>query len=271
MSLIITTGGRPDHCSEQLALEASDALGYPFVERKKRSVDRMQKEYASDVMVAGKNRFELYRIGMQEPFFFHPNSAAFRLKRLAKGENDPMIAAAKLGEGDSFLDCTLGLASDSIVASAVVGDKGKVLGVEADAAVAFVTRRGLRSFPSQSEPLLEAMKRIEVVQSVAIDYLRSQPANSWDVVYIDPMFHQPIEESSNFTPLRQAGMHSLLTQEWLEQAKRVCRRCVVVKDRFDSPVFERFHLKRNIRPNTKFHFGFIGKKIESDPTGPMEK
>ena len=31
-------------------------------------------------LVAGKNRFDLYRIGMDEPFFFHPNSAAFRLK-----------------------------------------------------------------------------------------------------------------------------------------------------------------------------------------------
>ena len=39
----------------------------------------------ADVLVAGKNRYELYRIGMEEPFFFHPNSAAFRLKRLVKG------------------------------------------------------------------------------------------------------------------------------------------------------------------------------------------
>ena len=96
VSMIITTGGRPDDSSRQLAAEAAIALGYPVVERKKQSVARMQEQYAADVLVAGKNRYELYRIGMEEPFFFHPNSAAFRLKRLVKGETDPMIEAAQL-------------------------------------------------------------------------------------------------------------------------------------------------------------------------------
>ena len=259
MSMIITTGGRPDDSSRQLAAEAATALGHPVVERNKRSVTRMQEQYAADVLVAGKNRYELYRRGMQEPFFFHPNSAAFRLKRLVKGETDPMIEAAQLRLGDSFLDCTLGLASDSIVAASSVGETGKVLGVEADEAVAFITGRGLRSFPTHSEQLVDAMNRIEVVSSVADTFLRSQPDASWEIVYIDPMFHQPIEESSNFTPLRQAGVHSLLTEEWMQQALRVCRRRVVVKDRFDSPVFERFNMERQLRPNTKFHFGYITK------------
>ena len=40
---------------------------------------------------------------------------------------------------------------------------------------------------------------------------------------------------------------------------RVCKRRVVVKDRFDSPVFEQFNMERIVRPNTKFHFGFIEK------------
>ena len=257
--MIITTGGRPDDSSRQLAAEAAIALGHPVVERKKQSVARMQEQYAADVLVAGKNRYELYRRGMQEPFFFHPNSAAFRLKRLVKGETDPMIEAAQLRLGDSFLDCTLGLASDSIVAASRVGETGKVLGVEADEAVAFITGRGLRSFPTHSEQLVDAMNRIEVVSSVADTFLRSQPDASWEIVYIDPMFHQPIEESSNFTPLRQAGVHSLLTEEWMQQALRVCRRRVVVKDRFDSPVFERFNMERRLRPNTKFHFGYITK------------
>ena len=257
--MIITTGGRPDDSSRQLAAEAAIALGHPVVERKKQSVARMQEQYAADVLVAGKNRFELYRRGMQEPFFFHPNSAAFRLKRLVKGETDPMIEAAQLRTGDSFLDCTLGLASDSIVAASSVGETGKVLGVEADEAVAFITGRGLRSFPTHSEQLVDAMNRIEVVSSVAELFLRSQPDASWEIVYIDPMFHQPIEESSNFAPLRQAGVHSILTEAWMQQALRVCRRRVVVKDRFDSPVFERFNMERQLRPNTKFHFGYITK------------
>ena len=143
MSTVITTAGRPDDQSLQLALEASEILGYPIVERKKQAVSRIQNTNGSDVIVAGKNRYDLYRIGMEEPFFFHPNSAAFRLKRLLKGETDPLIEIAQLKKDDSFLDCTLGLGSDSIIASFVTGESGKVLGVEADPAVAFITGRGL--------------------------------------------------------------------------------------------------------------------------------
>ena len=123
----------------------------------------------------------------------------------------------------------------------------------------FITGRGLRSFPSESEQLVEAMSRIEVIQSDAVEFLSQQADASWDIVYIDPMFNAPIEESSNFTPLRQVGVHSSLTEEWMEQAQRVCKRRVVVKDRFDSPVFERFRMERKIRPNTKFHFGYLSK------------
>ncbi|WP_318614457.1 class I SAM-dependent methyltransferase [Sporosarcina sp. YIM B06819] len=259
MSTIITTGGRPDERSEQLAVDAAEVLGYPIIERKKRSVVRLQQEYGADVIVAGKDRFDLYRIGMDEPFFFHPNSAAFRLKRLMKGETDPLVEVAQLKKGDSFLDCTLGLASDSIIASYITGSSGKVMGVEADREVAFITKRGLRSFPSESEQLVQAMYRINVIQVDAVQFLREQPDSSWDIVYMDPMFHSPIEESTNFTALRQVGVHSLLTQEWMEQAHRVCKHRVVVKDRFDSPVFEQFQMEQKIRPNTKFHFGVIEK------------
>lgn len=129
MTAIITTGGRFDEHSEQLAMEAAEVLDYPIIERKKRSVARLQQQYGTDVIVAGKNRFDLYRIGMDEPFFFHPNSAAFRLKRLIKGEMDPLVEVAQLKRGDSFLDCTLGLASDSIIASFITGDSGTKLWV----------------------------------------------------------------------------------------------------------------------------------------------
>ena len=259
MTAIITTGGRPDEQSEQLAMEAGEVLGYPIIERKKRSVARLQQQYEADIIVARKNRFDLYRIGMDEPFFFHPNSAAFRLKRLMKGETDPLVEVAQLKRGDSFLDCTLGLASDSIIASFITGDSGQVKGIEKDPAVAFITKRGLQSFPSESEHLVQAMSRIDVRHADSVQFLRAQPDSSWDIVYMDPMFHAPIAESTNFTALRQVGVHSLLTQEWMEQAKRVCKRCVVVKDRFDSPVYEQFHMKQKIRPNTKFHFGVLEK------------
>lgn len=273
MITVITTGGRPDAESIELAHEASRSLGYPVVERRRASVTTLQQRYNANVLVAGKGRFELFRVGMDKPFFFHPNTAVFRLKRLLKGEKDPLVEASGLLAGDSFLDCTLGLAADSIIASFTVGEGGLVTGIEADRDVAYLTYRGLSTFPTDDAVLQEAMGRIQVVQGEAISYLKSLPDNSWDVVYLDPMFHAPIEESSNFTPLREVGLHSSLTQQWWEEAVRVSRRRVVVKDRFDSPVFEQYGMMRVRRPNTKFHFGFMetsSKKNNEETTLEVE-
>lgn len=260
MRTVITTGGRPDERSRKLAIEAAEVLGYEIVERNKRSIARIQRDYESAVLVACSNRYDLYRIGMEQPLFFHPNSGAFRLKRMISGETDPLINIAQLEPGDSFLDCTLGLGSDSIIASFAVGNSGKIQGVEGDADIAFITGSGLKSYDSESETLKEVMRRVQVLHADAIKYLESQPDASWDIVYIDPMFSAPIEESSNFTPLRNVGLQSSLTEKWMAEAKRVSKRRVVVKDRFDSPVFDTFNLERIIRPNTKFHFGFISKE-----------
>lgn len=72
MKTIVTTAGRPDEVSRQLAKEASNALGYKLIDRKKRSIKKMQQQYESAVLVAGNDRFELYRPGMEKPFSFIP-------------------------------------------------------------------------------------------------------------------------------------------------------------------------------------------------------
>lgn len=259
MKTIVTTGGRPDEQSRLLAEVAVKSLHYDYVERNKRSIQRLQKEYDSAVLVAGHHRFELYRQGMGKPFFFHPNTAAFRLKRLVKGGTDPLLDVSQLQVGDSFLDCTLGLASDSIVASFGVGETGRVLGIEGDIDIAFVVKHGLKSFQTSFTELEEAMARIIVKQQDAITYLKNEPDNRWDVVYIDPMFHSPIDESANFTPLREIGLQGHLTTEWIEEAYRVCKRRVVIKDHFNSPVFNTFQFEQLVRPNTKFHYGYLPK------------
>ncbi|MDS9471243.1 class I SAM-dependent methyltransferase [Sporosarcina pasteurii] len=234
-------------------------MHYKFVERNKRSIVRMQKDYNSAVLVAGHNRFELYRQEMKKPFFFHPNSAAYRMKRLLKGGTDPLIDVSELKEGDSFLDCTLGLASDSIIASFAVGENGRVLGLEGDKDIAFIVEKGLQTFPTSLEEMHDAMRRVVVKQINAISFLENEQDCSWDVVYIDPMFSAPIDESSNFTPLRQVGLLAQLSEKWIEEAYRVCKRRVIVKEHFNSPVFEQFKFQQIVRPNTKFHFGYLSK------------
>lgn len=215
-------------------------------------------EYGGDILVAGKERFELYRAGRAEdPFFFHPDTAVFRLKRLLRGETDPLVEAACLTGGSRFLDCTLGLATDSIVAAFSVGPTGRAVGTEADPDIAFITRQGLQQFPASFTELKLAMDRIEVVQQDSVDFLRTLESDSFDVIYLDPMFSTAIEESGNFAPLRHAGAAGGLTGEWVSEAVRVAASRVVLKGHYTDPAFEEYGFTRIRRPNTKFHFGYI--------------
>ncbi|ARJ37608.1 hypothetical protein SporoP8_01145 [Sporosarcina ureae] len=259
MNVIITTAGRPDEHSAALLQQAADALQAPVVERNKRSIPKLQNIYQAGVLVAGKDRYSFYQKGSDEPFFFHPNSATYRLKRILKGEADPLVAAADLRLGDSFLDCTLGLGSDAIIAASAVGEKGTVEGIEADPIIAFLTKVGLHNFSIDFPLLQEAMRRVQVIHAEAVDFLRTCETNSRDIVFLDPMFTTPIEESSNFEVLREIGVTDIVTEEWVAEALRVCRRRVVLKDHYQSPMFARFGFIQQIRPYTKVHYGVLEK------------
>ncbi|MEO4054692.1 class I SAM-dependent methyltransferase [Solibacillus sp. CAU 1738] len=256
---IVTTAGRPDALSEALAKKACESLHIDFVPRNKRSVAAISRELDANVIVAGKNRYEYYAKGAEAPFFFHPNSAAFRLKRVARGEVDPMLEACQLEAGNSFLDCTLGIGSDSILAAFAVGEMGHVVGIELNENIAFIVARGMQTYDTTDLPLTSCMRQIEVVHADAVTYLQQQGDNSFDVVYMDPMFEEVIEESNNFEALRLAGEHTSLTDEWVNEALRVAKKRVVYKGHYKSAAFENFGFKRDIRLTAKFHYGVIEK------------
>ena len=154
-----------------LAAFACQELGAAFEPRNKRSVRKISQELQAHVMVAGKNRFEYYAYGAQEPFFFHPNSAAFRLKRVARGDGEP-FGSGTASTGDSVLDCTLGLAADAMLAAYTVGEAGRVVGLEANPNVAFIVRQGMQAYDTSELPLTACMRHIEVIQSEAVRYLK---------------------------------------------------------------------------------------------------
>ncbi|MRX55813.1 hypothetical protein GJU41_17765 [Bacillus idriensis] len=255
--MIVTTAGRTNPGMIKLAEEISLDLKAEYKARKKRSVDKMKEEYHSDVLVVGQNRLELHEAGTSDPFFFHPNSAMFRLKRLKKGESDPLIFAADLRKGDRFLDCTLGLGSDSIIASYAAGETGKVTAAEANHLVAYLVEKGLSKWETGIAEFDKSMRRIQVVGMNHADYLRSLDTNSYDVVYFDPMFEEQIEESHGIEHLRSLSVQDPLSKEILKEAKRVAKKRVVLKNHWKSSSFEAlgFHVYK--RKSAKFHFGVI--------------
>jgi len=127
--MIVTTAQKLNERLVTKAIEISQELEVTYVPRRDRSLQRMyEEENTNEVLVVLQKQLKWYVNGIEDPFFFHPGLSVVRIKRLLRGDNDIMVQACQLQPGDSFLDCTLGLAADAIVASFVVGDEGRVLG-----------------------------------------------------------------------------------------------------------------------------------------------
>ncbi|MGP1908101.1 class I SAM-dependent methyltransferase [Metabacillus sp. JX24] len=254
--MIVTTAGRTNPSMIRLAEAIANDLKAAYISRKKQSVQTLSEEHG-DVLVVGKNRLEWHKRGGAEPFFFHPNSAMFRLKRLQKGEHDPLIAAADLKPGNTFLDCTLGLGSDSITASYAVGTIGNVTAAEANPLVAYLVEKGLETWETGVDEFDDCMRRIQVKSRNHVDLLKELDANSYDVVYFDPMFEEAITESDGIGRLRSLSEYSTITDDTIKEAKRVAAKRVVLKDHWKSPSFDELGFQVFKRKSAKFHYGVI--------------
>ncbi|MGN8646966.1 class I SAM-dependent methyltransferase [Gracilibacillus sp. HCP3S3_G5_1] len=255
--MIITTAGRVTPQLIQAAQRLSDMYNVPYVERNGRSIETLKGIHQADIIVTGKDRLFISPLNEHNKLFFHPNMAMIRAKRLLMKEEDPFVSAAKLKNGMSLLDCTLGFASDSLIASLVVGSNGLVIGLEASKAVYIVVNEGLKTFNSPIEKINQAMRRIKIKHVQHLQYLQQQKSNAFDVVYFDPMFPEAINSASGFNPIRANALGDDLTAEVIEEAKRVARQRVVLKDHWRSDRFVRYGFIQFKRKTSLFHYGVI--------------
>ncbi|MDQ0253626.1 hypothetical protein J2S74_000998 [Evansella vedderi] len=255
--VIVTTSGRPNDSIIREAEKIAKELNIPYKSRNKQSVDGMIAKHKASVIVVGKERITAQALQEQDPFFFHPNAAMFRAKRWMKTKEDPLVQACNLKEGDSFLDATMGLASDAIIASLATGPNGEVIGIEESEMIAFIVKSGLSNYESNVSEIDEALRRIRVYSHSNLEWLRKAETDSMDVVYFDPMFEEEVSGSNGFDPMRPFTVKSSFTEEVLEEAKRVAKKRVVLKDHFRSDRFQKFGFSVQVRPSATYHFGTI--------------
>lgn len=255
--MIVTTAGRTNEEFIFRAQQIAMSLHADYLPRKKTAIADIQAKYQKDIIVVGKNRIEIYPLHGEEPLFFHPNSAMFRIKRLMKLEHDPFQDATRLSYGMSFLDCTLGLGSDSIVASFLVGNSGKVVSIEGNQFLSYIVKTGLKTWDSGVDEINQAMRAITVKHDDYFHYLKSCPSKSFDVVYFDPMFEETIAESNGIKGIKPFAIYTELNTEAINEAKRVAKKRVVMKNYWKSDSFEKlgFHVYK--RKTAKFHYGTI--------------
>jgi 16S rRNA (guanine1516-N2)-methyltransferase len=254
--MIVTTRHEAPAAVQLRAQVLARELGASFVERKKMSIARLH-EMDKEIIVVTDNELRAYSAESKEPFFFHPSMALLRIKRIAQGDNDVMAKVCGLREGDAFLDCTLGLASDSLVASFIVGEQGRVVGLESERILATVVADGLQRYENTLPEVVQAMRRIEVIPLHHLTFLQQCENNSFDIVYFDPMFFQGIAMSEGIAPLRPFANYETISEQAIEEAKRVARRRVVMKNHRDSEDFARLGFTRIPKTDRSFTYGVI--------------
>jgi 16S rRNA (guanine1516-N2)-methyltransferase len=172
---------------------------------------------------------------------------------------DQMVQVSGLKEGDSVIDCTLGLGADALVCAHVVGSTGRVIGVEASHALFLLVQTGLERLRGEGSELRTTTPRrsaqqpsvdLTVVHSTAHEFLRTQSDKSADLVFFDPMFSTPKKSSAAFEVLRRYAIHQPLDEATLHEARRVARRQVVIKT---GPLDKSLqHLGLTPKPTTRY-------------------
>lgn len=242
MKFVVTTTQSQEDISPALK-ELIDHSGFDFVPRRGRGLAGIAAASAADGVIVGETDGPvLYIHG--EKLFFHPGMAKSRIAAYRKkGQEDLLIKACQLQPGWSFLDCTLGMGADAIVASYFSGT-GRITGVESEAAIAAVIGWGMKMYAGRMAWLNRAVNRIEVVCSHHQRYLPRLPELAYDIVYFDPMFEQPLLKSQPLNPLRKLANPEPLDPVSVAMACRVARRRVVMKTQAASGEIERLGMRR---------------------------
>lgn len=235
MKVIVTTTQTTGE-TESLHRFVSDS-GFTYVPRNRMGIGKLGQIHEADAVIVWEAGGPVLYME-DERFFFHPSMAKNRIGLYRKsGTLDLMIRACQIQKGDRVLDCTLGLGADAIVSSYF--SQNEVTGLESIAPVAYVIKWGMQMYASGMPWLDEAIHRIKAEHQDHGKYLKNCRDGSFDVVYFDPMFQQPLMKSQAIHSLRQLADHRLLTNDTIKEARRVARKRVVLKDRFDSTEFER--------------------------------
>ncbi|WP_213583363.1 class I SAM-dependent methyltransferase [Paenibacillus sp. J2TS4] len=254
--MIVTTSYNPTEGAVARSRRFAEENGWTWVPRERHSLRQLALKYGDERIWSVSDKDLNYYDHSDTPLFFHPSMALVRIKRLLQGETDSLLLASGVRQGDTVLDCTAGLASDSIVFSYAVGSEGGVTALESEQALAVLLQEGLQTYRSGIPQLDEAMRRIHVMHQDHAAYLKELPDNSFDLVYFDPMFRMPVQESSHLSPLREVANTAPLQNSTILEATRVARKAVVLKELRGSREFERLGFNEK-RSSSKISYGVI--------------
>lgn len=246
--MIVTTSQSPNSEIYQQAIRLSQELQAKYVDRRQMTVTKLlSKSSDGKVLVCTDHELRLYdaqSTDVSKPLIYHPSMAFVKMKAMLAGNQEPLIKISHCESGDTVLDCTAGLCSDSLLFSLATGERGRVIALESQQLLYTIVREGLANYRTGIVEIEKAMRNIELVHAEHIQYLAQLPDKSVDIVYFDPMFRQPLHESSAIKAIRNVANPSPLLVESILHAKRIARKSVVLKEHSMSDEFERLDIPR---------------------------
>lgn len=236
---VTTPRGRDDLLA--LAKTHAERMGIPVIPRNYLSFDKIMREHslAGLWVVTDEQPIVQTQIG---PIIYHEGSAVLRAHK-RRTEQDAIIRALRIEPADTILDCTLGMAIDSLVAATGLGEGGKIIGLESSLLLHFLVKNGIETHEYQTKLLDDAAHRIEPVLSDHKAFLENCPPNEFDAVYFDPMFEKTVKASAMMHRIREVADEQPMDGDTIRLALRAARRCVVVKGRrgvFSDLEFDEF-------------------------------
>ena len=246
-NIIVTTNVKTTLEINDKAQKLADELSLKYIKRNKSTIKQLL-EIAKGVIVVYKNKLSYFENDLE--FFFHLDTTALKIKN---SDREPLVEIIGK-EKQSILDCTMGLAGDSVLLS-YYGHN--VTSIEKNKIIHLITSNGLKNYVCPSEKINKAMRKITTHNYDCIDYLKKSPANTFDIIYFDPMFSHNIRESKNLSGITPLADKNFPYEEFMKEANRVGKDKIIIKAHFKDNIFEKYNFTRIIRKNTKFHFGFL--------------
>jgi 16S rRNA (guanine1516-N2)-methyltransferase len=245
---VVTTAPSGDPAE---ARELAERFGLRAEARAGRTIEGLLRDAGgAPVLVLASRRADLHEHGRR--YRATVGMAFLRMLRARRGEPDPLTSLADLRPGDAVVDATLGLGGDALVA--VHATKARVVGLESNGVIAAFTQAALRRLPSAAR---EAGKLVHIVLAEHREWLRDQPSGSFDVVLFDPMFRRAGDAAPLFALLRDHAEYAALDAATLQEARRVARRGVLVKDAARGEELQRLGLvPRLSRRSAAIAFGW---------------
>ena len=222
---VVTTSIKPRKEEVLRAISLAKELNTRYVSR--RSLNKYKADKPLDFYYVVEK--DGLRIRWEDgEFFFHPSSSKMRMRNIRNNQRDHLIEALDLKGDEIIYDLTLGLGSEAILMAAHL-TTGKVVGIEASKHIFTIVKYGIQTYEDQSPWVNESLKKIDLINADYKTWIKEQEEDSCEYCYCDPMFENPVMTSSGFNPLRPFAIYDKVTEEDIEQMKRITRHAVILK------------------------------------------